>query len=227
MTDARIVEFQRLSMLRQQQHLDEALRRMREAERRAVEREERIQALLAELDASDKAGYQRVSMDMLGFGENLLSTTGAGTPTAARAYDPAKATGGIVKLGGTQVGVLLGASFTYETGLAQDRYVDGVGDFGAAILASQAMLTGELRVRYTGQTYDAAAAAETDQSLEFSFVKGVNNSISFLAPAARLALAGVSIDGPGGIEQTIAFRCAQTSGAAMLGVTLKNQIASY
>lgn len=43
MTDARIVEFQRLSMLRQQQHLDEALRRMREAERRAAE-------LLAELE---------------------------------------------------------------------------------------------------------------------------------------------------------------------------------
>ena len=35
MTDARIVEFQRLSMLRQQEHLDEALRRMREAERDA------------------------------------------------------------------------------------------------------------------------------------------------------------------------------------------------
>jgi hypothetical protein len=34
-TADRIVEFQRLSMLRQQEHLDEALRRMREAERDA------------------------------------------------------------------------------------------------------------------------------------------------------------------------------------------------
>ena len=43
MTADRVVEFQRLSMLRQQQHLDEALRRMREAERRAAE-------MLAELE---------------------------------------------------------------------------------------------------------------------------------------------------------------------------------
>ena len=53
MTDARIVEFQRLSMVRQQEHLDEALRRMREAERRAVERElahEHNRTLLALLD---------------------------------------------------------------------------------------------------------------------------------------------------------------------------------
>ena len=62
MTDARIVEFQRLSMLRQQQHLDEALRRMREAERRAVEREERIQALLAELDVAHDHNTVLVAM---------------------------------------------------------------------------------------------------------------------------------------------------------------------
>lgn len=43
MTADRVVEYQRLSMVRQQQHLDEALRRMREAERRAAE-------LLAELE---------------------------------------------------------------------------------------------------------------------------------------------------------------------------------
>lgn len=35
MTADRVIEFQRLSMLRQQEHLDEALRRMREAERDA------------------------------------------------------------------------------------------------------------------------------------------------------------------------------------------------
>lgn len=62
MTDARIVEFQRLSMLRQQEHLDEALRRMREAERRAVEREERIQALLAELDVAHDHNTVLVAM---------------------------------------------------------------------------------------------------------------------------------------------------------------------
>lgn len=59
MTDARIVEYQRLSMVRQQEHLDEALRRMREAEldakRRADDLElahEHNRTLLALLDRS-------------------------------------------------------------------------------------------------------------------------------------------------------------------------------
>lgn len=181
----------------------------------------------AQMDFSDAAGFQRMAMELLGYGENLLGTTAAGTPTAARAYDPMKATAGAVLLGGTQVATLLSASLSYETGLMQDRYVDGTDRFGAAVLAEQAAFTGELRVRYTSNTFDAAAVAETDQSLEFRFVKSANNSISFAAPAARLGRAGVAIEGPGGIEQTIPFRCAQTAGAAMMTVTLKNQVATY
>lgn len=62
MTDARIVEFQRLSMLRQQEHLDEALRRMREAERRAADSEERIVTLLAELEVAHDHNTVLVAM---------------------------------------------------------------------------------------------------------------------------------------------------------------------
>lgn len=62
MTDARIVEFQRLSMLRQQEHLDEALRRMREAERRAADSDERIEALLAELEVAHDHNTVLVAM---------------------------------------------------------------------------------------------------------------------------------------------------------------------
>lgn len=62
MTDARIVEFQRLSMLRQQEHLDEALRRMREAERRAADSEERMALLLAELELAHDHNTVLVAM---------------------------------------------------------------------------------------------------------------------------------------------------------------------
>lgn len=178
------------------------------------------------VQAQDQGGIQRVTLDLLGFGENLLGSSAAGSVTAARAYDPMKATGGAVLLGGTQIGVLMAANFAYQTGLTQDRYVDGSAKFGAAVLSEEATLTGELRVRYTGSTYDANAVAETDQTLEFSFSRGANNSLSFLAANARLARSGVPIEGPGGIEQTIAFRCNQTT-SAMLVATLKNQIATY
>ena len=55
MTADRVIEFQRLSMLRQQEHLDEALRRMREAERRAAE-------LLAELELAHEHNTVLVAM---------------------------------------------------------------------------------------------------------------------------------------------------------------------
>jgi hypothetical protein len=179
------------------------------------------------LDLAGGNGFQRAEIDMLGFGETLLGSSAAGTPTAARAYDPIKATGAAVFLGGTQIGVLLSASINYETGLMQDRYIDATDKFGAAILAEQAQLSGELRVRYTGPTFDAAAVAETDQALEIRMIRTVNNSLVLAAPAVRLGRAGVPISGPGGIEQSIPFRAAQTSGAAMFSATLKNQIATY
>lgn len=55
MTADRVIEFHRLSMLRQQEHLDEALRRMREAERRAAE-------LLAELELAHEHNTVLVAM---------------------------------------------------------------------------------------------------------------------------------------------------------------------
>lgn len=55
MTADRVIEFQRLSMVRQQEHLDEALRRMREAERRAAE-------LLAELELAHEHNTVVVAM---------------------------------------------------------------------------------------------------------------------------------------------------------------------
>lgn len=175
----------------------------------------------------DDAGYQRLMLDMIGYGENILGATGAGTPTAAKTYDPMARTKAEVLLGGVAVGVLLGADMTYDTGLIQDRYIDGSDNFGGAVLAEQAQFSGSLRIRYTGNTLDAAALAGTEQSLELRFVKGANNSLSFQAPACVLGRSGVAIEGPGGIEQTLPFRCHQTSGAAMVSAILKNQTATY
>ena len=62
MTADRVIEFQRLSMLRQQAHLDEALRRMRQAEQRAAERDQRIEALLAEIEVAHDHNTVLVAM---------------------------------------------------------------------------------------------------------------------------------------------------------------------
>lgn len=179
------------------------------------------------LNLADAAGFQRMTLNLIGYGESLFTTTQAGAPTAARTPDIMSAVSGEVLLGGTRIGVLLGADVSYAPGLAQERYVDGIGKFGAIVPVEQAMMTGSLRVRYTGPTFDNLAIAGTPQALEFRIVRGANNSLSIPMPAARLGRAGVAIEGPGGIEQTISFRAEQTSGAAMVGPVLRNQIASY
>lgn len=178
-------------------------------------------------DLADVSGMQRMMLDTLGYGEAIAGSSAGGTPSAPRTYAPFKATGAAVKLDSTAVGVLLSAKFTYETGLVQDRYVDTLDKFGAAVLAEQAQLSGELRVRYAGATYDSLAAAETEKTLGIEFVVGANNSLILTSPAVRFARAGVAIEGPGGIEQTLTFRARQTTGAPMLTATLKNQVATY
>jgi hypothetical protein len=178
-------------------------------------------------DLADAAGMQRMMLDVLGYGEAIAGSTGGGTPSAARTYAPFKATGAQVKLDSTAVGTLLSARFSYETGLTQDRYIDTSDKFGAAVLAEQAQFTGELRVRYAGATYDSLAVAETEKTLGIEFVVGANNSLIITSPAVRFARAGVPIEGPGGIEQTIAFRARQTASTPMVTATLKNQVATY
>lgn len=178
-------------------------------------------------DLANAAGMQRMVLDLLGYGEAIAGSTAGGTPVAARTYAPFKATGAQVKLDSVAVGSLLSAKFTYEAGLVQDRYIDTSDKFGAAVLAEQAQFSGELRVRYAGPTYDSLAAAETEKTLGIEFVVGANNSLILTSPAVRFARAGVPIEGPGGIEQTIQFRARQTASTPMLTATLKNQIASY
>jgi hypothetical protein len=179
------------------------------------------------MDLADANGMQRAMLDVIGYGEAIAGSTGGGTPTAARTYAPFKATGAQLKLDTVAVGVLLGAKFTYETGVIQDRYIDTSDKFGAAVLGEQAQFSGELRVRYSAATYDSIAAAETEKALDIEFVVGANNSLIISAPAIRLARSGVPIEGPGGIEQTIQFRARQTASAPMVTATLKNQVASY
>lgn len=178
-------------------------------------------------DLADAAGIQRVMLDILGYGEAIAGSTGGGTPVAARTYAPFKATGANVKLDSANVGSLLASKFSYETGLVQDRYIDTSDKFGAAVLLAQAQFSGELTIRYAGSTYDALAAAETEKTLDVEFIVGANNRLVLSCPAILLTRAGVPIEGPGGIQQTIAFKARQTAATAMLTATLKNQVATY
>ncbi len=178
--------------------------------------------------AKDDKGFQRLQLALIGAGENLLSAT-ASSPAAstARTLDQIKATGATVKLDSVQVGKLVEIDWTYATGAQAERYVDGSARVSEISLPDTATINGNLKIRYTSQTLDAQALAETASTLEVIFSKGANNSLSLLMPQIKLGRAGAQIDGPGGIEQTFPFTASQTGAAAMLTATLKNQITAY
>lgn len=179
------------------------------------------------IEMSDQAGQQRATVSMIGKKRTLASTTGAGTPAAIAALDPVLATLGAIRIDGVAAGSILSARLMFETGATVERYVDGDAFASAIALTEDAKFTGEIRVRYTGQTLEAIADAKTAKQLEFEWSKGANNAITFDAGSAFLEPAGAPVTGPGGMEATFAFRASQTSSANMLAVTLKNQIASY
>ncbi|OAI25959.1 hypothetical protein A1351_15515 [Methylosinus sp. R-45379] len=179
------------------------------------------------LDISDQPGQQRATVSLLGKKRTLASSTGAGTPASIAAQDPLAAAIGQLLIDDVAAGSILSARLNYDTGAQIERYVDADDFASAIILADDAKFTGEIRVRYSGQTLESIADAMTAKKLEFKWSKGSNNALSIVAGAAYLEPAGAAIQGPGGVEASYAFRASQTSAAAMLAVTLKNQIASY
>ena len=178
------------------------------------------------IDAKDDKGVQRIVFDLLAQREVLLTSTAAGAPTT-RVYDPMARTKADVYLNSVQLGLCTDFSLEYGTGVDVERYIDGNAYPSAMILAGLATLGGSFKVRYSGQTLDNLAIGAADQALELRFVKSGNNSLVIAMPAARLSRAGAPINGAGALEQEFMFRCSQTSVAAMMTATLKNQIASY
>lgn len=179
------------------------------------------------IELSDQPGHQRATVSLIGKKRVLASSTGSGTPASIVALDPVLATLGLIKIDDSAAGSILSARFMIETGANIERYVDGDEYAGAIALTEDAKFTGEIRVRYSGQTLEAYADAKTAKKLDFVWSKGSNNALTVSAGTAYLEPAGAPVTGPGGIEASYAFRASQTAAAAMLAVTLKNQIASY
>lgn len=178
------------------------------------------------IDAGRTSGYRMISLDMVGRSEHKLVSSGGGTPASPMALDQVAATVGVFKINGVTVADIMSVSLEYDNKPAPkdylgDEYISGYD------LDEEATLTGNIKLRFRTMALYDLAAANTAFAAELLFERGANNSLSFAAPALRMERQGIEISGPGGIEQTFAFQGSQTSGAAMLSVVLKNQIASY
>jgi Phage tail tube protein len=175
----------------------------------------------------DRAGFQRLRLQGIGRGENLLTATAAGTP-ATMALDQVPATAALMRINGVNAGFVKQGEFEYKTGAAIERYVENSARAGAVVLDKEAEAMGEFRLRYTGSTaMDALAINKTVVPIEIEFQKTATRSILIAFPAVRFERPSTPITGPGGVESTVRFRAHQSASGPMMVITLKNQIASY
>jgi hypothetical protein len=179
-----------------------------------------------EWDFEDKSGFHMAKITMIGRGENLLTSSAAGTPTTLT-LDQIPATKGVVRVNGVAQGFVRQGKFRYKNGLATERYVDDTPRAAAIVIDADAECDGELRLRHNSTAFDTLAMAETVQPVEIEWQKGANNSLVITMPACRFERPSTPIAGPGGIEQTVRFRAHQSASGPMVTVTLKNQVASY
>ena len=177
-----------------------------------------------------EAGFRRVDLDLVGKGEAKLGASGGGAPAAALDRVPLPGVVGVVRWNGTVVGKALAADLTYATGMDGERYLDGAtnpDEISGIVPAADPSLTGSIRVRAPVSTLDDAAIAGTPDDLEIEYALSATRSLLIAAPRVFLERSGRPIDGPGGLEQTLNLRAAQTAAAAMATVTLKNAVTSY
>ena len=177
-------------------------------------------------EAARGAGYDRVTAEIMGKKETKLTSTGGGTPATMVAREPVVKAIPIVKISSVAVDPVISCSAEYNNNAAAQNYIGSAYPAGHDLDAIPTF-TGSLRIRMRDATIYDLAKAQGAQSLELLWQTSATRSLSLFAAAVRFEPTGVPIEGPGGIEQTFAFRAEQTVSAAMLVATLKGPVASY
>jgi hypothetical protein len=186
-----------------------------------------------EIEMKRDPGYQRATIGFVGQTEVPDTSTGGGTPAAAWVRDECLASLGVYKVNGSVAADIMSVKGKYDNKIVPQEYVGNILRSGAD-LDNEATFDGSITLRFTNRTYyDLASAGIVTNGIgtafsgEMLWTKSANRSLSLLAANKRLEPTGVSLPGPGKIEQTFNFRAEQTSAAAMLVATLKSSVASY
>lgn len=185
-----------------------------------------------DFDLGRKPGYDRCTVRLMGQKTQKFAVTQGGVPVAMLARVPLPATLPVVKINGTVAGRVRTLKAVFDNKVTEqdflgNQYVSGHD------LDDDATFTGSFGIRLLDSTYRDLGVTGTPGtpgatfSLELLWTLSAQRSLSWLAPAARLALSGEPISGPGGINVDYEFAAEQSAGAAMCTVTLKSPTATF
>ena len=173
-----------------------------------------------------RSGLLTADVKLIAQGENVATTTAAGTPTAY-ALQRFGHFNGAIKRNGTALGNIVSADLTYANNVERIETIRNDGRIDGAD-PSIAALTGKIDVRFADTTLMDQALNGTAASLEFSWVISANVSLTITAHAVYLPRPRVEIQGPQGIQASFDWQAAHDPVAGqMCTVVLKNAVASY
>ena len=180
------------------------------------------------LDLAPSDGYRQVDWTLVGRSVRRPSATLSSTITAAPARDKVLGSAGLLKINDTQVGNILGGTFTVATNAFMERYLADT-KWPSAVEIGRPSLecSPQIRVRQDIAATLALFDGVTPFKLEILFEKSATRSLSLVCNnvTAEPVLPQSAGLGPMDIRPT--FKGAQNGTHPMLIATLKNAVAAY
>lgn len=173
------------------------------------------------------SGLLTAEMKLIGQKAAADSTTSDAGTIAAVAGSRFGHFNGSVKRGGTVLGNVTKAKFTYANNFDPVRVVRSDGLI-AGIDPTVASLTGEVTIRFDDTTLLTQAQNGTTAALEFGWTIDANASLLMTAHQVHLARPSREVSGPKGVEMTFQMVASKAaSPARMLTAVLTNSVAAY
>lgn len=175
--------------------------------------------------AMSRSGLLNATLAMMGKGETQpMAATTAGTPTAYSAIERFAQAVGYVSEGGDQLSGVASAQFTYSNALDKVETIQPDGEI-EDVDPGMPSMTGSLVLRGLDSPIEASGRDGTPRELSFGWTRGTS-SLVFTVPRAFFPRVKSPIDGPNGIQQSVDFLAAASSGV-LVTATLINDVASY
>lgn len=172
-------------------------------------------------------GELTATISVMGAKEEIGTSSMATTPIEA-VLNRAQNFQAKIKIGNTVKGKMTTLSMDIDFGLDGESYCIGGNGFREAICEGLVTVSGTLEAFFDSKEYIAMAESSTETSAEIIISTG-DFSLSILMPEIKFARTSPSIDGPGGIKQSLSYNAYyqdDSNGSAVV-VALTNKNTAY
>ena len=179
-------------------------------------------------DWTRAGGFRQATVSIMGRNQEKTAASVGGAPAAVLPRVPLSAAQGLLRINGVQAAHVLGGSFTYANNPEEDQSLNGTPYASGFLLDQDATASGSMRLRYVDETYFDLMTAGDPVAMELEFASSATSKVVFALPAARFERGAFApISGPGGLQAELNWRAEQGEAAAMMTVTVTNDVETY